>query len=346
MRWNDIWISRQGIRNPNDHILPTMRRLPFFVICIFMALPAPAQETSQTARLFAPGEISTGAYELNAVFSPDGSELYYTISTPDPGFDLMTIVVSQRTAQGWSEPEVASFSGRYSDVDPYFSPDGSRMFFISKRPHPDSTSTEPKRDFDIWYVDREGSGWSEAQRLEGPVTTDGDEYFPALTADGTMYFSGRREEGKRDFDLYRSRLVDGAYTEPERLGDAVNSESHEIDVYVDPQERYLIYVSYREGQGRGDLYVSYNRGGEWTPAENLGDAVNTSAREYCPMVSPDGRTLYFTSDRSVVDVARDERLTYAELQQMIDSPGNGLGDIYSISLDAVGVHGETPSGSN
>lgn len=323
-----------------------MRRYAALLIGIFIALPAPAQDSSPTARLFAPGEISTGAYELNAVFSRDGSELYYTISTPDPRFDLMTIVVSRRTAQGWSEPEVASFSGRYSDVDPYLTPDGSRMFFISKRPHPDSSSAEPKGDFDIWYVDREGDGWSESRRLEGPVATEGDEYYPAAAADGTMNFSGRREEGKRDFDLYRSRLVEGEYAEPERLGDAINSESHEIDVYVDPHERYLIYVSYREGQGRGDLYVSYNQGGEWTPAENLGDAVNTAAREYCPMVSPDGRTLYFASDRSVVDVAREEPLTYSELLEVLDSPGNGLGDIYSISLEALGVHGEPASGSD
>lgn len=303
------------------------------------AAQAPTTDAKQApaAKLFAPGEISTGDYELNAVFTRDGGELYYTISTPDPGFDLMTIVLSRREAGKWSRPEVASFSGRFSDVDPFLSPDGSRMFFISKRPLDETQSAEPKDDFDIWYVDREGDGWSKPQQLEGPITTDGDEYYPAVTADGTMYFSGRREEGKRDYDLYRSRLVNGTYTEPERLSDAVNSESHEIDVYVDPKEQYMIYVSYREGQGRGDLYVSYNRGGEWTSAQNLGDAVNTNAREYCPMVSPDGRTLYFTSDRSAVDDARVEALTYDDLRHLLDSPGNGLGDVYSISLDALGI---------
>lgn len=253
----------------------------------------------------------------------------------------MTIVVARRISNGWSQPEVASFSGRYSDVDPFLTPDGSRMYFISKRPLPGSGTVQPRDNFDIWYVDREGDDWSEPRHVEGPIATDGDEYYPAVAANGTMYFSGRREEGKRDYDLYRSKLVDGSYAEPERLGEAINSESHEIDVYVDPQERYLIFVSYREGQGRGDLYVSYNRAGEWTAAENLGDAVNTSAREFCPMVTPDGQTLYFTSSRSHVDDARPEPLTYTGLQEMLDSPGNGLGDIYSISLEELGVEWET-----
>lgn len=320
--------------------MPPYLLLSSLIAIVAQVLATSAKAQSPDAELFAPGAISTADYELNAVFSHDGNELYYTISTPDPRFDLMTIVVSRREEGEWAGPEVASFSGRYSDVDPFLSPDDSRMFFISKRPVDETQSAEPKDDFDIWYVDREGDDWSEPQHLEGPIPTDGDEYYPAVTADGTLYFSGRREEGKRDYDLYRSRLVEGMYTEPERLSNAVNSESHEIDVYVDPQEQYLIYVSYREGQGRGDLYVSYNRGGEWTAARNLGDTVNTNAREYCPMVSPDGRTLYFTSDRSAVDVARAEALTYEELRYLLDGPGNGLGDIYSISLDALGIEVE------
>lgn len=51
------------------------------------------------------------------------------------------------------------------------------------------------------------------------------------------------------------------------------------------------------------------------------------------MVRPDGRTLYFTSPRSVVEDARSEALTYAELPELLDSPGNGYCDIYSVSLD-------------
>ena len=49
-----------------------------------------------------------------------------------------------------------------------------------------------------------------------------------------------------------------------------------------------------EGRGGIDLYISWRKGGSWTPPRNLGDLVNTNATEFCPFVSRDGKYLYFT----------------------------------------------------
>src|SRR5690348_6444745 len=82
--------------------------------------------------VFAPGIISTGDYEGAEEFSPDGKTLYYLKLTPD--FSFWTMVFSRFENGAWTKPQVAPFSGRYSDADPFITADGKRMFFVSRRP--------------------------------------------------------------------------------------------------------------------------------------------------------------------------------------------------------------------
>jgi hypothetical protein len=77
--------------------------------------------------IFGDGIISTPDDELNACFAPDGQTLYISKNL---GQRMGVIVVSHFTKGKWSTPEVAAFSGRYSDYDPFFSTDGSKIFFI------------------------------------------------------------------------------------------------------------------------------------------------------------------------------------------------------------------------
>ena len=61
------------------------------------------------------------------------------------------------------------------------------------------------------------------RHLGAPINSPGAEWFPTLAADGTLYFGSDREGGNGGTDLWRSRLVDGKYAQPENLGDAINS---------------------------------------------------------------------------------------------------------------------------
>ena len=90
--------------------------------------------------LFAPGIISTADDELNAAFTPDQRTVFFTKSTPSNRMGV--IFVSQLRGNKWSSPEVASFSGRYSDYDPFVTVDGEHIYFISNRPKPDSATTK------------------------------------------------------------------------------------------------------------------------------------------------------------------------------------------------------------
>src|SRR5690606_29108425 len=66
--------------------------------------------------------------------------------------DISALVTVRKTATGWTNPEIVSFSGQYFDLEPYFSSDGLSLYFASNRPLDEALSDV--KDFDIWYVTR------------------------------------------------------------------------------------------------------------------------------------------------------------------------------------------------
>jgi Tol biopolymer transport system component len=267
--------------------------------------------------VFAPGIISTSGNQVNSVFSPDGKEFYFSAFDPASGY---TIMVMNESEAGWSRPRVAPFSSGYSEVDVAFSSDGDRLFYISKRP---MRQGGPRMTgYQIWVVERKGATWDAPAPL-GPMVNSGSrQLYPTVSRDGTLYFnSDRGGFGRGDF--FRSRVADGRYTEPENLGESINTGYDETDLLVAPDESYVVFTSADrpDGFGGGDLYVSFQApDGSWTPALNMGDSINTASSEFCPMLSPDGRYLFFTSGRGGdddiywIDAAIIERYRHASLE--------------------------------
>jgi Tol biopolymer transport system component len=283
------------------------------------------------ATMVGEGVLSTADDELNAAFTPDGGTVYFSKNVGDR---IGVIVVSRRDKDGWGEPQVAPFSGRYSDYDPFVSPDGSRLFWISNRP----VDGKEKEDYDIWMVEKRGAGWGSPVHLPAPINTDAEEFYPSVTAKGTLYFSSTRPGGMgRGGDIYRATLQGAAYGAPQTLGDSVNSAGHDADPYIAPDESYIVFASYGRPQslGDGDLYVSYNRNGTWSAARPLQHGINSKAREYCPSVSPDGKWLYFTSFRAPFDTPPGRPVTFSELTAKLRTPLNGYGNVYRIPIAAV-----------
>lgn len=287
------------------------------------------------ATIFAEGVVSTRDYESSITFTPDGKTAYFVKSTPDLSF--RTILLTSFERGSWTTPEVAAFSGQYSDTDPCLSPDGSKLFFASRRP---LEGTTPKADADIWLVERRGDGWSEPRRLDAPVNTGSQETSPSVASDGTLYFSSNRAGGRGGADIYRARLVEGRYTAPENLGDAINAPTPELQVFVSSDDRMLIVAcaGRPDSQGGLDLYLSRFRDGQWTKTANLGEKINSSATETAPRISPDGRYFFWTSTRGYGFAAEHEkRLSYRELSNRLGNTRNSLGDIYQIDLSALSL---------
>jgi hypothetical protein len=281
--------------------------------------------------LFEPGLVSTGYDDSHAVFTPDRRELYFLRNTPD--FAHWTVLVTRFEKGRWSSLRVAPFSGRYSDADVSFSRDGKTMFFVSTRPV-DGKGPE-REDTEIWTMNKTADGWSQPNHIE-VLSSPGYEYFPVVADSGTLYFGSERPGGKGKGDIWRSRLVGGHYTEPENLGDAINTAGQEVEAWIAPDESFMILAASGRPDSIGgyDFYVTRNCGGSWTPPRNLGEPINSKGWELSPRFTPDGKYFFFSSNRSVLD-SRDHRFSLAELHRALSSPGNGLRDIYRIDASAL-----------
>jgi Tol biopolymer transport system component len=283
--------------------------------------------SAQEPRVFAPGIVSRQYQELNAAFSPDGSTFFFTIA--DAARTHYTLVFTEKSAGGeWSPLAVAPFSGTYADADPTFSPDGKRLYFISKRPRVGAPADA--KDFNLWYVERQGTGWGAPVDVGSDVNTPADDYYVSVTRDGVLYWS-------RNSKIVRA-VPDGLKFRVEELPEIVNAPgTMQLDPFVAADESYVIFGSFGRADqlGSADLYISFRIEGRWQAPKSLGSTINSAAFEYCPAVSPDGQYFFFTSYR-VSEQARPKGRR--ELQQIVndfDQTENGLGNVYWMRADFI-----------
>ena len=290
--------------------------------------------------MLAPGILSTPANEFGGSITPDGNEIYFSRSVPRSY--MYAIYVSRKVGGRWTAAMLAPFStGRGRDFDPVLAPDGQKLVFISDR------SVQPgvaKHEYDIWMVERSADGrWGAPHNLGAPVNTvaangEGNEWFASLATDGTLYFAADDRDGGGRMRIYRAKLVNGAYQTPEKLDAHVNADDFDGEPIIAPDQRFLLFAAFghKGGYGNWDIYVTRQLpDGGWSEAENLGPAVNTSARDYSPRLSPDGHTLVFTSERYRWMDGRP--MTYADFQAALTTPLNGAGNLYSIDLNALNL---------
>lgn len=288
-------------------------------------------EPGLTPEIFAPNIVSTGMAEINAAFSPDFKEFYFSIRMPNGQLVIMTMIYD---GTKWSEPEVASFSGRYSDADPFITYDGKWLYFISKRPV-DSMNVA-KSDWDIWRTRRAGDKWSEPERLSSDINSAADETYPSLTQEGKLYFSSGRI-GKNNKDIFYAERLEDGFENPVRLNDIVNSH-WEGDIFISPKEDYMIFASYGRDSGSG-LYITFKKEGEWILPQRMSEEINVTGREFCPIISPNGKYFFFTSNQSVESKELPEKLTYKIIKddfiQSFNHPQKGKTDIYWVSSEII-----------
>ena len=253
-----------------------------------------------TPELFAPYIISNpNRHEFGCTLSKDGSEFYFGVDNNG----VMEIHYSNLVDGVWSPQKKLFESDSISYNDPMFSPDQKRLYFISNR---SLNGEKTKEDIDLWYVERESikSKWSNPINLGLPVNSLLNEYYASFTDDGALYFASKdksKDAPRYAFDIYRSEYENGQFLEPEILPESINTNRYEADVFIAPDETYMIFCSIRRnGLGQGDLYISFkDEAGNWSEAVNMGESINTEKHELCPFVSADGKYLFYTSNQDI-----------------------------------------------
>ncbi len=279
--------------------------------------------------VFAPGFVSTGLYERDIAISPDGNEIIYTLG--DFKQTTRCLVAIKKKGDTWGKKEILAFSGQYNDIEPFFSPEGKKLYFASDRPVSDDTG---RKDYNIWVSERTTLGWGEPVSLQSNINTQHDEFFPSIATNNNLYFTSARENGIGTEDIYMSRYANGEYLEPVPLDTNVNSATYEFNAYVNPEENLIIFSSYgrKDDMGGGDLYLSKkDEQGNWSPSVNMGPEVNSNKLDYCPFVDFSRGNFYFTSDRLSKPGKKMESVD--ELEHFANGILNGMGNIYRIDLD-------------
>ena len=249
-----------------------------------------------TPKIFAPGIISTeNLGEGSCAFTQDA--LLFLFNRRWPPEEHKTIYMTELKNGRWTEPIPAPFNSEYQDWDFHFAPNGKSFYFTSKRPT--ENSSESSRHANIWVTHLTSSGWTPPQILEYPINTaDSHSCGASLTKDGTLYFFSGREGGFGGNDIYRAKRVNEKYLEVENLGKAINTEYWEYDLFIAPDESYLIFSSDRPG-GYGefnDIYITFRRDdATWTEPKNLGQDFRDSG--VC-CVTLDSRYLFFATGRT------------------------------------------------
>lgn len=242
---------------------------------------------TDTPVIFAPGIISKTTLEHSAaIFSSDGNEVYWV--SRENQESKLSIWMMQRINNRWTEPEIINLLGDSVNLfDPYLTIDGKKLYF----------GADKNGNADIWYAERQGNTWNKPQNIGLPINNKDGQCQGSLTENGTIYYIDYRVIDKKwTCDILKSKFKNGVILKPDTLPVSINSKSSEDwTPFIAPDESYIIFSSRRE-QKYGDLYISFHdiQTDYWSEAINLGESINSPSQETFPVVSPDGRYLFFT----------------------------------------------------
>lgn len=255
--------------------------------------------------IFAKGLVSTSNQEHSSLaFSPHGKEIFWSLwQLPHNKNKHPQVIKFIQFRDGdWSQADTVSFSGKYMDGGPTFSADGNRVYYYSNRPADEGTVQI--KDLDIWFVERQNTGWSKPVNLGKPINSDYTEACPTLSSNGNLYFVSNRnqyDDPTGNNDIFMSRLNHGVYEEPVSLGNNINTaNARESFPFVASDESYIIFsrdnrrfnLSRELISGKRKLMISFKgEQGQWGQAVEMGEQFENAR---FPSVSPDGKYLFFT----------------------------------------------------
>ncbi|MGB0953581.1 MAG: TolB family protein [Planctomycetota bacterium] len=302
------------------------------------AMTLPVEET---ATLFAPGIVCDPMDQRDTAISEDGMHFLYTLQIQGTA----RIIHMQKSGSGWAEAKVPSFSGivggTYRDLEPAFHPGTHTLYFASDRPLP---GEEEAGDFNLWRVEFLDGAWTQPEPLDA-LNEEGNEFYPSLTNDGTLYFTARREGGVGGEDLWMAKPNGRSFYPPILMPGAINTETDEFNGAVHPDGTLFAFGSARpDGVGGGDLYFSrLLEDGTWSAGVLGGEAFNTTKLDFCPFFQPGTDVLWFTSTRGDLDrdILRSDSLS--GMQKRWRNQGFGGQDLYNIRYDRNALFAAKPA---
>jgi hypothetical protein len=282
--------------------------------------------------------VNSSAADGGTSFSADGLELYFSSNRPGGfaggimGEDLW---VSTRASidDPWGPPVNLgpAVNGTTDECSPSISPDGLTLYFSDEWGGP--TRPGGLGGSDIWMARRAGARalWDTATNVGTPIDTPANEVTPMISADGlTLIFASDRAGGQGNYDLWMSTrtTLQEEWPAPVNLGGVVNSASGDLEPSLSPDKRALVFASQRAGgYGSWDLWMTTRKtqSDAWGMPVNLGPGINSNEHEGQPVISADGRMLYFYASGHPGNLGWYD-LWEAPIIPIVDFSGDGIVD--------------------
>ncbi|SFZ90759.1 Outer membrane protein OmpA [Flaviramulus basaltis] len=187
--------------------------------------------------------INTDSHESNAVFTRDGSTMYFNRTniirkkTDDNRIAHIKIYKAERVDGVWINVTALPFtSDNYSTEHPTLSKDEKTLYFASDMPG-------TLGSFDIYKVAINDDGtFGEPENLGETINTKHREQFPFISDFNVLYFSSIGHQGYGGLDVFRSNMVNGSFDKPVNLGSSINSNLDDF-AYVVKEKDNLGYLS-------------------------------------------------------------------------------------------------------
>ena len=254
-------------------------------------------------------EVNSEYAEYFPCLTVDQSTLLFTRRLPNPdspqGFNE-DFYVAYKKENNWSKAQNIEkpINTEFNEGAPSLSADGQILFFTACELYGNyGGNRKGNGSCDIFYAAKNGKNWSRPINLGTAINTNNWETQPSFSADGkTLYFiRGLRDRsGQRTGDIYVSTLNEESYwSKPQLIGGTINTPQNEESVFIHPDGKTLFFSSDGHmGMGGLDIFmVKKDSIGKWGEPINLGYPINTHKNENSLLVSADGTTAFFASDR-------------------------------------------------
>jgi len=199
-------------------------------------------------------KINTNYHDGPVNFSADGKTLMFTrveyiTKKKDKDFvNRAKIYFASGKGTNWSKVKPFQYnSDAYSVAHPCLSADGNYLIFTSDMPGGQGGK-------DLWYCKRNGDGWDKPVNLGFDINTSGDEMFPYIRKDGTLFFSSNGLAGFGGLDIFSAKEKEGKWIVSRNESMLLNSQADDFSIcFLNDSTGY--FTSNREGgKGKDDIY--------------------------------------------------------------------------------------------
>ncbi len=194
-----------------------------------------------------PGEVNTEVEEGATSFTGDYMTMYFTRCEVDKKEKLgCRIFSSQKSDEGeWAKPKAINL-GRDSLVvaHPSITDDGNTLYFVSNLPGSIGK-------MDIWKSTKGSNNeWSEPQNLGSAINTPGNEMFPFIHPDGTLYFSSDYHLGMGGLDIFKASIQNDGTWKVENMRYPINSTKDDFGFAIQDEKEKGFFSSARDGNDK------------------------------------------------------------------------------------------------